>query len=449
MRGSRRTTKNAGSGSAVRGLARATKKLRRETSLGSNAAMAELLAGTRIHSDPQSAQEADALGAAAFTRGGEIFVGSAAPPLDSIGGVELLRHELAHVVQQAKAHGRTGQPINQAGDAFEVAADNGSAAPAGAPPAIQRQWANPKLAHFPEKVDVLKKFFEDLKARGRGNLNVGLDEAAKLKLRELAQAPDPEFKGPPPDPKITTRVTALDLLFNAPHPTDPGELAVKVANILPVSMDPAVLKRLRPLDVTEQPKGFGKLLETVEKTTPNPSPNLPEPANEQKRDEAARQQDIGEKQSPLLPVGQIPDIVGEMKKPPPPKAAPRPAEQPKPAAQPEQQATPPPGTTPQPAAQPDVITGASPIVPAAPAPAQQGLGALPSYVDSAILQAQGQSKATADLMLGETLKAQQDTVFGQVQHLLQMHAGDKAFKVTAVNVYFGGKLARTVRLGAK
>jgi len=448
MRGGRKTKQNPSTGSAVRGLARATARLRRETSLAGNAATAELLAGTRIHSDAQSAREADALGAAAFTRGGEIFVGSAAPPLDSIGGVDLLRHELAHVVQQTKAQGQTGDPVNQAGDAFEVAANNGSSVPAGAPPAIQRQWANTKLAHFPEKVDVLTKFFEDLKARGRGNLNVGLDDTAKIQLQGLAQAPDPEFKGPGVDPKITTRTVALSQLLNGPHPSDPRELAVKVANILPASMDPAVLNRLRPLETKDQPKGIGKLLEAIKKTTPNPDPNQPGPTNEQQRDEMARQQDIGETQLPKLPLGQVPDVVKEMKKPAPPKAAPRSPGEP----QPKQQAAPPPATTtPQKSVHPDVITGASPIVPTAPAPApaQQGLGVLPSYAESAILEAQGQSKATADLMLDDSLRAQQDTVFGQVRHLLQVHASDKAFRVTAVNVYFGGKLVRTVRLGAK
>ncbi|HMD70410.1 MAG TPA: DUF4157 domain-containing protein [Bryobacteraceae bacterium] len=447
MRAGRRTTRSAGHGSAVRGLARAAAKVRRQTSLAGNAAMAELLAGTRIHSDAGASHEADALGAAAFTRGGEIFLGSTAPPLDSIGGVDLLRHELLHVVQQARAHGQVGTPINQAGDAFEVAADNGSSAPAGPPPAIQRQFADRKMAHFPEKVTVLKKFFDDLKARGRGNLAAGLDATAKAQLRALAQAPDPEFKGKGTDPKAATRITALELLLNGSHSNDPATLAAQVAKILPVSMDPAVLKRLRPLEVEAKPKGIAKLPGAIARTTPNKDTKLPGATNQEKRDETGRQHDIGETQFPMAPVGQVPDVIGDLGRPDAPKAAPPQPEEPKPAPEPEQPVAAPPAPAPESPARPDVVTGASPI--AATAPAHPGLGVLPGYASAAIQQAQEQRKTTADLVLGESLKGQEETVAGQVQHLLQVHARDAAGRVTAVNVYFGGKLARTVRLGAK
>jgi hypothetical protein len=55
----------------------------------------------RVHRGPAAAQAASAEHARAFTYGRDIFVGTAAPPLESSAGRALLGHELAHVAQQA------------------------------------------------------------------------------------------------------------------------------------------------------------------------------------------------------------------------------------------------------------------------------------------------------------------------------------------------------------
>ena len=443
MRGSRRAGKTREHGAAASSLPRAVAKLRRDPRLAGNTAMAALLSEVRVHKDAASAREADGLGAAAFTRGGEIFLGSSAPPLDSVGGVELLRHELGHVVQQVKARGQTGSAINMPGDAFEIAAETGSPSPESAPPAIQRQFADDKLAHFPEIFDAVKTFLEGLKQKNKGALVI--DATARQQLRTLAKAPGPDFKGKGIDPKSTGRVLQLDTLLDGWHSGDPAALARQIAKILPSSMDPALLESIRPLEVEAKKKGAAKLLDAIEKTTPNPDTKLPQQSNEDKQKEMGRSGDIGEHVVEGVPVGQIPDVVGEMgkKAPPKPKGWKRPKR--------DQKDTPAPQADSSPKADraPDAATAQAVPAPDAAKPEQGGLGVLPGYVDTAIEQAQEMGKTTADLVLGESLKAQQEVVFGQVQHLLQMHAKDAAGKVTAMNVYFGGKLAKTVTLGAK
>jgi Domain of unknown function (DUF4157) len=57
------------------------------------------LSGVRVHTDSQSNEANQALGARAFTYGSDIFLGSSASPAD----VGLLAHEVAHVVQQRYA----------------------------------------------------------------------------------------------------------------------------------------------------------------------------------------------------------------------------------------------------------------------------------------------------------------------------------------------------------
>lgn len=57
--------------------------------------------GIRVHGDPQAARSAEALGAQAFTRGGDIVFAKGQYAPHTAAGERLLAHELAHVVQQA------------------------------------------------------------------------------------------------------------------------------------------------------------------------------------------------------------------------------------------------------------------------------------------------------------------------------------------------------------
>src|SRR4051794_31486712 len=73
-----------------------------------NRAVAELLGSmrVRVHNGSDAAAQAERLGAHAFTRGTDIFLGAAVDPRDT----DVLTHELAHVVQQAR--GAAGEPLS-------------------------------------------------------------------------------------------------------------------------------------------------------------------------------------------------------------------------------------------------------------------------------------------------------------------------------------------------
>jgi hypothetical protein len=57
-------------------------------------------ADVRVHTDGTAARLADSIGAAAFTRGTDVYFGPSSWQPDTPGGLHLLAHELAHVVQQ-------------------------------------------------------------------------------------------------------------------------------------------------------------------------------------------------------------------------------------------------------------------------------------------------------------------------------------------------------------
>jgi hypothetical protein len=106
------------------------------------------LGDVRIHRDADAARSAEELDAQAFTAGPHIVFGPGAYRPGAEDGRELLRHELAHVIQQRDA-GSVRAGVGVAGDAFERAADAAAAregfgsgvqpSAGGAPAAVQRQ----------------------------------------------------------------------------------------------------------------------------------------------------------------------------------------------------------------------------------------------------------------------------------------------------------------------
>lgn len=69
------------------------------------AAFSHDFSDVRIHDDSESAGLAERLHARAFTAGNDIFVKDGTPSLDTKQGMEILSHELTHVVQQDGAAG--------------------------------------------------------------------------------------------------------------------------------------------------------------------------------------------------------------------------------------------------------------------------------------------------------------------------------------------------------
>lgn len=75
-----------------------------EAQLGAN------LDGVRLHTDGEAAQEAEQMGARAFTVGGDISFGAGQYQPDTAEGRELIAHELVHTVQQGAAVQRSLLP---------------------------------------------------------------------------------------------------------------------------------------------------------------------------------------------------------------------------------------------------------------------------------------------------------------------------------------------------
>jgi hypothetical protein len=85
-----------------------------------------------VHRGPEASAEARALGARAFTRGGEVFLPAEAGPLDSPRARGLLAHELVHAVQQRTLGPTLPSPDSAAGQALEaeaVAVEHAHSAP--------------------------------------------------------------------------------------------------------------------------------------------------------------------------------------------------------------------------------------------------------------------------------------------------------------------------------
>jgi hypothetical protein len=80
----------------------------------------------RVHADAKAAESARAVKAAAYTVGHHIVFARRQPQLDSLGGKQLLAHELTHIVQQRQQHPVSSHPeieIGPPGDIYERQAD--------------------------------------------------------------------------------------------------------------------------------------------------------------------------------------------------------------------------------------------------------------------------------------------------------------------------------------
>jgi outer membrane protein OmpA-like peptidoglycan-associated protein len=112
------------------------------------------LSDVRIHDDAIARESAGEIDAEAFTHGDDIYLAGNVSP-ETTDGKRLLAHELAHVVQQRRAHGRQPNAISKPGDRLEaeadqIAADAGAGRrvevqASGATPAVQRQPAEQSL----------------------------------------------------------------------------------------------------------------------------------------------------------------------------------------------------------------------------------------------------------------------------------------------------------------
>src|SRR5262245_37765189 len=109
-----------------------TVRTQMESSLGAD------FSAVRIHADSAAAESARAIGAAAYTVGQDIVFGAGRYQPHSDAGLQLLGHELAHVVQQSRggmapsdAETRADRAADQARQGSPVSAEAFGGAPVG------------------------------------------------------------------------------------------------------------------------------------------------------------------------------------------------------------------------------------------------------------------------------------------------------------------------------
>ena len=243
----------------------------------------EDLSGVEIHSGPQAAELAGALGAEAFTCGEQIFLGKSAPSLNSDAGQRLLAHELTHVVQQRRASTVDTSAVGDAGDTFERAADRtaslamqGQSAPVtsgGSAPGVQRQAAagtgqKEETVGTERAADIIRAFLEhdELKTPA-GYVDL---KKVRAQLLQLAQAP-------PVPPRADTRAeiaTKLELLLNSSTTKTPKDLADAVAGKLP---SPFPMSALNALHVPSAEPKKSTVEKVVDKVAQGPDRTGPPP----------------------------------------------------------------------------------------------------------------------------------------------------------------------------
>lgn len=292
-----------------------------------NAAVSAWLGEVRIHQDSDARAEADALGASAFTRDAEIFLGSNAPSLQSPAGQKLLAHEMAHVEQQRRA-GRVDEGrVSQPGDAFEQAAEHGGGQPAGVPAGTQRQFIDKNVMTGQQIENAVRSFLDE----NMGDKQHEVPAWIKTRLVRLAQYPVPGLKGKP-DPGAPLRGGMLEReLSSNLVPTKPADLAKWMTARLPKQMDPAAFAELNQKMIKTPPlSGLARALDIIDKSTPA-TPNFPEqqsnfnPGGRTDADVSRQGMATGETIK-NLPAGQILDagqkIFKKDKKPQPPAKPP-------------------------------------------------------------------------------------------------------------------------------
>lgn len=129
--------------------------------------------GVRLHTGPQAATSARAVGARAYTVGEQIVFGAGEFAPGSAAGRRLLAHELAHVVQQARGGGGSPATQEREADSAASAALAGRAVRVGGGGAGRLQRKGPDEAEHPgamptaqEYIDQHTNFIGDLKEAG-------------------------------------------------------------------------------------------------------------------------------------------------------------------------------------------------------------------------------------------------------------------------------------------
>jgi hypothetical protein len=225
--------------------------------------------GVRLHDDPAAQDAAAALGARAMTVGEDVYLGAGAPVPESASGQALLAHELAHVVQQRQAGAARAGEVDAPGDRHEQAADAAARqvmqggqpqlAPAGEPPALQRQRKEEQGFSRSDVQQLLTAFLRrQMATQGGRSLRV---------TAEVRAAVEKIFAG-----DMGRLIGIQSWLSGTIFPGDPAEFAAQVAKSLPDEVDPANVAHLGAAPAQPESTRLGRVGDLVKSTAPGEPP---------------------------------------------------------------------------------------------------------------------------------------------------------------------------------
>lgn len=406
---------------------------------------ASVAADARVRDDAEAHAVARSLGAEALTIGDTILLGEDAPPLSSPAGERLLAHELAHVAQQRAAGTNVRDAVSTAGDAHERAADAAasramrgeSASPlaSGAPPAIQRQeklsitrtgWLTRDDAR-----SIIQQYLERVLAQ-QGGKTVSMTDEVKNTLRKM-------FLN-----DVSAALRFESFIGRSIFPASPAELATAITNYLPEEIDP---RQTAHLGISAQPKPTttaGRLGDLVKKTAPGTSADQQIAEWEFGRTtKEARRNDKGVVGPFGVDLNRVVNIgrgLGDVFSPKPARKKIEPA-------------------TPNPALEAAIATiDRDVLVPAEAAnsaragsfaDAQEVARGLARELDAA--QAEGRETAELQMVADYSGVKDRERIIGEIARIARLVRDalpHKASRVTNLDVYFGGRLARRISLAA-
>jgi hypothetical protein len=221
----------------------------------------------RIHNDDAARAAAARLGAAAFTRGEDIYIGASAPEANSPAGRALLLHELAHVAQQQRALDIGVGEIGAADDILEreAAAMGGPILRTTGParvPEVQRQPSQTvsRSEVHRELVDYLRRA-----QRAQGGKELKVTPAVRATLQRLADLASPGVEA-----------MRLGLWLDGRHgDNEPASFASQFVQLLPDPCPGEALRFIKTAAAADEPGRAARLQSVVEHSgVGDPSPDV-------------------------------------------------------------------------------------------------------------------------------------------------------------------------------
>jgi hypothetical protein len=230
----------------------------------------------RIHNDAAARAAAARLGAVAFTRSEDIYIGAGAPEANSPAGRALLVHELAHVAQQQRALDIGVGEIGATDDILEreAAATGGPILRTTAParvPEVQRQPL--RTVSRSEMQSALEDYLRRAQ-RAQGSKVLQVTPEVRTTLQRLANLASPGVEAG--DPERVVRLMGLEAwLAGRLGDNEPTSFASQVMRFVPDPCPREALRILATAAVADEPGRAARARSLVEHSgVGDPSPDV-------------------------------------------------------------------------------------------------------------------------------------------------------------------------------